>query len=153
MVTIDFKTFQERLSLLENISSDLSKQDAFEKFQLEDKKLTKENEQIIPYKGYCATKPDIFVALGYEKVYIEKYDTSCPANYYEFSVATNYSIRPDGRLVNNNQSTDGYFEGRITELTATKFRVVYVEPSELNSHVSEPGQINKYISILYTRLP
>lgn len=114
--------------------------------------MTKENGQVIPYKGFCATKPDIFVALSYEKVYIEKYNSSCPANYYDFSVASNYSIRPDGRLVNNNQSTDGYCEGRITELTATKFRVVYDEPSELNSHNSEPGQINKYTSILYTRL-
>lgn len=47
MITIDFETFKERLSLLENISSDLNKQEALQKFQKEDKKLTKENEQIL----------------------------------------------------------------------------------------------------------
>lgn len=47
MTTIDFKTFKERLSLLEGISSNLSKDEVFQKFQLEDKKLTKENEQIM----------------------------------------------------------------------------------------------------------
>jgi hypothetical protein len=52
MTTIDFRTFQERLSKLENISSDLSKKEAFEKFRLEDKKLTKANEQILfAYSG------------------------------------------------------------------------------------------------------
>lgn len=47
MVTINFKTFQERISHLENISSDLSKEDTLKKFQLEDKKLTNPNEQIL----------------------------------------------------------------------------------------------------------
>lgn len=52
MITLAFKTFQERLSLLESIGSNLSKADALKKFELEDKKLTKENEQILfAYSG------------------------------------------------------------------------------------------------------
>jgi len=63
MVTLDFKTFQERLYLLENISNNLSKQEALQRFQLEDKKLVKENEQILfAYSGDSShpTKESVF---------------------------------------------------------------------------------------------
>ena len=114
--------------------------------------LTKPNGQVVPYKGYCSTKADVFVALGYYKVYIEKYYGNCPDTWYEYTIATNYAIEPDGRITMNMQNS-GYWEGRITELTATKFRIVYDEPTEVYEHSSEPGQTNKYASILYTRLP
>ena len=112
--------------------------------------MVKLNSGSLPFKGYCPTKNDVLVVLPTFKVYIEKYYPTC-GDWSTFNGANGFTIEANG-VISQNVAAFSYFRGKITELTATKFRLVFDEPTYVGDHFTEVGGNGLYTSILYTRI-
>ena len=108
------------------------------------------NGLVVPFKGFCATKNDVLVVKPFNKVYIEKYYGNC-GDWVNYSVAQDFVLDGSGALLQNGAG-NGYFFGTVTELTATKFRINFIDPTQIPDQLSDPVPFQNYKSVLYTRI-